>query len=150
MFIGALGHGNPVRRMLMPVRTELSLLGCIAILGHVGVYALSYLTLFGRFGHLRLLIEVALVVALVLVVLLIPLAVTSVPAVKRAMNGVLWKRVQRLAYVFFGVLFVHMGVYLAAPTLAGSARAIAGLAVYAAILVAYVVLRCRRAAKDAL
>lgn len=35
MYIGALGDGNRIRRMLMPIRGELSVMACILTFGHV-------------------------------------------------------------------------------------------------------------------
>ena len=83
-----------------------------------------------------------------LVVLLVPLAITSIDVVRRRLGAMPWKRLQRLAYPFFALILVHAGCYLAKPVLGGSADASLNLAVYALLLATYGVLRARRALAD--
>ena len=45
MFVGVLDESSPLRARLMPIRRQLSILGCIFALGHLAFYGVSYLSL---------------------------------------------------------------------------------------------------------
>jgi DMSO/TMAO reductase YedYZ heme-binding membrane subunit len=55
-----------------------------------------------------------------------------------------WKQLQRFAYLFFILIFLHLSGYLLYPALQGSQSALLNLTVYLVILVAYIILRVRR------
>ncbi|MDR1014912.1 MAG: hypothetical protein LBL86_08070 [Coriobacteriales bacterium] len=148
MFAGALGEKSSLRKFLMPIRAELSITASILCLGHVVVYGRSYLAqITGSALAMPGARLVATVVAFLLLVLLIPLALTSVRAVKARMRPQTWKSVQKLAYVFFLLIFVHIFFYLLPPALAGSLGAAVSLALYSALFLVYLVLRIRLAAQ---
>ena len=145
MFIGVFSRDSRVGRWLRPVRAELSIIAWILSLGHMAVYLLSYLP---RLGALKDTVLVAFVVALVLFALLLVLGVTSFNAVKKRMKKESWKRVQSLAYVFFGLVYVHLMLMLLPSAVQGGAAAQVSVAVYSVLFVAYAVLRVRRALVD--
>ena len=148
MMMGVLDKRSAVRRRLQPVRAQLSLLGTILIAGHIGFYAVVYLEILGSVGASNPFAVAGFTSAVALVVLLVPLAVTSIDVVRRRLGAMPWKRLQRLAYPFFALILVHAGCYLAKPVLGGSADASLNLAVYALLLATYGVLRVRRALAD--
>jgi DMSO/TMAO reductase YedYZ heme-binding membrane subunit len=145
MFIGVFGQDSKARRLLNPVRAELSIIAALLIVGHFVPYLSNYLGYAASLLSLRLSILSSLAIALILLVLLVLLTATSLGAVKRRMDTVRWKAVQRLAYPFFGLIFCHLLGYLLIPALNGSGRAILGVAVYTAVFGAYTALRARRA-----
>lgn len=106
MYIGVFAKGSKVHQWLKPVRSELSIIACILACGHMAVYLGSYAPRLG--GTLGVNVVSALVVALALLVLLLVLGVTSFAFVKRRMRTDSWKRLQRWAYVFFGLVYVHL------------------------------------------
>ena len=59
-----------------------------------------------------------------------------------------WKRLQRWAYVFFGLVYVHLMLMLAPAASRGGEAAVASVAVYTVVFGAYAVLRVRRALVD--
>jgi DMSO/TMAO reductase YedYZ heme-binding membrane subunit len=148
MFIGVSAPGSRLRLWLAPVRAELSIIAAILICAHLTPYLANYLSLAASLLSLRLPIILSLVIALAMLVLLIPLAVTSVAAVKKRMDAVRWKRLQRLAYVFFALVYFHMLGYLVLPALNGSSVAALNLGVYTLVFAAYVILRIARALRD--
>lgn len=145
MFLGALGEGSRVRRWLMPIRAELSIVASILAVGHVVRYADVYspriLAAPSAAANGML---VSFLVAAVLVVLLAVLGVTSLRAVKRHMSGRTWKGVQRLAYPFFVLIYAHVLLILARPALQGAHNAQVSLVIYGVVVAAYVVLRLAR------
>lgn len=143
MFVGVLDESSRLRTHLMPVRRQLSILGCIFAVGHVVFYAMSYLprlatALTGNLGF-------SLALAALLVVLMAVLFVTSLQAVKHRLKAATWKGIQRLAYPFYLLIYVHLALLLLPSTLAGKDTAVISLVVYTVVMVAYVVLRTRKA-----
>ena len=90
----------------------------------------------------------ALVVALALLVLLLVLGVTSFGFVERRMRTESWKRLQRWAYVFFGLVYVHLLLMLLPSALHGGLAAQASVAVYSVVFVGYALCRVGRALAD--
>lgn len=72
----------------------------------------------------------AFVLAVVLLVLLVVLGVTSFAFVKRQMSTASWKKVQKLAYPFFGLVYVHLLLMLLPSALHGGLAAQASVVVY--------------------
>lgn len=143
MFAGVLDDSSRVRARLMPIRRQLSILGCIFALGHIDLYASSYLprTSSAFSGNLAF----SLALAALLVALMIVLAVTSFQVVKHRMSAATWKGIQRLAYPFYLLTYVHLALLLLPSALAGKDTALVSLTVYTVVVLAYVVLRTRRA-----
>ena len=90
----------------------------------------------------------SLIIALALAALLVVLGVTSIRAVKRRMRAASWKNLQRLAYGFFGLIYVHEVLILYPAAFKGSGDAAATLAVSTVVFGAYGVLRIARYLKD--
>lgn len=108
----------------------------------MAVYLASYAPRLG--GALGGNVLGALVVALALLVL----GVTSFGFVERRMRTESWKRLQRWAYVFFGLVYVHLMLMLAPAASRGGEAAVASVAVCTVVFGAYAVLRVRRAFVD--
>ena len=79
---------------------------------------------------------------------MVVLWVTSAQRVKHAMKAASWKRVQRLAYPFYVLTYVHLALLLMPSAVAGNEVAVLSIAVYSVVMGAYVVLRLRKAAAD--
>ena len=146
MFVGVLPESNAVRKRLAPVRGTLSLLGAILILVHILGYAATYIAAITT-GTAGGWIVLGLLVGCVVAVLLAVLAVTSIPSVRKGMDAVGWKRLQKLAYPFYLLMYVHLAAMLAPSSLVAGNSAI-NLAVYTVVVVAYVVLRVLKASRD--
>lgn len=148
MFIGCLSHEGRAYRWLKPVRSELSIVAWFLSLGHMAVYLESYLPrLFGA-GTVSGNVMGAFVLAIVLLVLLIVLGVTSFAFVKRRMHTDTWKKVQKLAYPFFGLVYLHLLLMLLPSALHGGLAAQASVAVYSVVFVGYGLCRVGRALVD--
>ena len=144
MFVGVLEEGSPLRARLMPIRRQLSILGCIFALGHVAFYGVSYVPRLGSAFASNLGFSLAL--ATLITALMTILLVTSFQVVKHRMSASRWKGVQRLAYPFYLLTYVHLALLLGPSALAGRDTALISIAVYSAVVGFYVVLRVRRAA----
>lgn len=153
MFIGVFPASSPVRKYLMPVRGELSIVACILTIGHVVNYFMSY---FGRFlegfASLHMNEIASFVVSFILVILLALLTVTSFNFIRKSMKSSTWKKVQILAYPFFVLTYLHIILILVTPNFSFDSKAFLAVVVYTGIMIAYVVLRLlqyRRTKQDA-
>ena len=142
MYVGALPEGSKARQMLMPIRGELSIIAAIFTIGHVANYLVTYLAdILSGFAGMSAGMIASFVVSSLLIVLLAALTVTSFNTVKTRMNSDAWKRLQKTAYAFFGLTYVHL-VLVLAPTVSSSGQKAAfSIAAYTAVMLVYVVLR---------
>ena len=146
---GVFSEQSPVRRIIGPIRAELSIMACILALAHCLNYLSSYIGVLT--AHIEALTAnqgASLVVALVLFALLGVLGITSAKAVKRRMRALTWKNVQRASYVFFGLIFVHEVLILYPAALKGTGSAASTLMASAVVFGLYAVLRIGRFVLD--
>lgn len=108
MYIGVLDRGSRACMWLKPVRAELSIVAWLLSLGHVAVYGATYLPRIASGGATNGNVAASFAVAVVLLALLAVLGVTSFNLVKRRMRTETWKKVQKLAYPFFLLTYVHL------------------------------------------
>lgn len=148
MFAGVLSENSRLRSILFPLRRELSILGCIFASGHIVAYAITFLPrLFMGFGTTGANLIASLSLALAMTVLLVILTATSFIVVRKAMSPDSWKRVQLLAYPFFGLIYLHLVLVLAPSALTGGSTSVVSLAVYTVLFGSYFVLRVRKAVR---
>ncbi|PYG88727.1 DMSO/TMAO reductase YedYZ heme-binding membrane subunit [Ruminiclostridium sufflavum DSM 19573] len=148
MFIGALDKKRPAVRALFKIRAELSIVASILTLGHNLIYGWSYFPmLFTRPGDMRPEYAAASVVTIVLLVLMIPLFITSFSKVRRKMSAHKWKSLQRLAYPFYILIYVHVMI-LFIPRWNLGGNYVLGILGYTAIYSAYVILRLKKYFND--
>jgi DMSO/TMAO reductase YedYZ heme-binding membrane subunit len=145
MFTGVLSDRSALKRQLVPIRAELSILACLLTAGHVYLYARMFLiglfTLPLSMSVLQLTATLA-AVALV-VVLMLPLLITSFNVVRQRMAPKVWKRLQRLAYPFFALIYLHLLMFLLPSALGGSQTVAINLSIYTVMFVLYLVLRLK-------
>lgn len=147
MYIGCFARDSKISRWLRPIRAELSIMACILAAGHMAAYMGLYVAqIMG--GNARANVMAAFAVALALLVLLLVLGVTSFNAVKRRMKKESWAKLQKWAYVFFGLVYVHLMFMLTPSALQGGGAAQVSVAVYTVVFGAYAVARLLRAARD--
>lgn len=142
MFIGVFPEKSKFRSALMPIRRQLSILGSILAFGHIIVYITSYIVRFASgFLEMSLNATASLSIALLLLVLLVMLLITSFTQVHKRMKHESWKRLQRLSYPFYLLIFVHIILILMPSVLAGSASITLNIAIYSTMFISYSILR---------
>lgn len=146
MFVGVLDEKSRIRTHLMPIRRQLSILACIFAVGHIVFYASAYLPRLASAysGNLAF----SLTLAALITALMVVLCVTSFQIVKHGMSAAAWKRVQRLAYPFYLLIYLHLALLLAPSAAVGNSVAVLSIAVYSVVVGAYVLLRTRKALAD--
>jgi DMSO/TMAO reductase YedYZ heme-binding membrane subunit len=144
MFTGVLEDHTAFKKTLLGIRAELSITAAILCIGHIVKYGDSYLSqVLDPLITMPFVRIAATLVALILVLLLIPLSITSVKKVREAMGLKSWKKLQKLSYVFYGLIFIHIMFYLVPSALNGSVTAIGSVLIYAILGLIYVILRIR-------
>ncbi|RDB69666.1 hypothetical protein [Eggerthella sinensis] len=142
MFIGALPEGSKAQRALMPIRGELSIIAAILTIGHVANYLGAYLAdILSGFVGMSAGMIASFVVSSLLIVLLAALTVTSFNAVKMRMDADAWKRLQKTAYAFFALTYVHLMLVLLPTVSSSGQRATFSIVVYSLVMAAYAALR---------
>ncbi|MCL1847222.1 MAG: ferric reductase-like transmembrane domain-containing protein [Coriobacteriia bacterium] len=145
MFTGVMSNHSALKKTLLSIRAEISIIASILCIGHIVKYGESYfgkaLSSISSMPSLRL---AATLIALILVLMLIPLAITSIKLVRKRMKPKSWSNLQRLAYPFYGLIFIHIYFFLLQPARAGSQDAVIALTIYSIFGLAYLLLRIGR------
>lgn len=148
MFTGALPDGNAIKKKLLPIRGELSILSFIFYIGHIVTYLKNYIPMFANFGNLKPTLATSLVIAIILTVIFVALSIMSFKTIRNAMNPKVWKNIQRLAYLMMLLLLVHIALALGLSfSNLGSVGSI-HVIVYAIIIAIYAALRIYKAVQD--
>ncbi len=144
-WIGALPDGaKEIRKRLLPARGELSIFAALITLSHAVVYGISYVKrLFsGRPGDTDFILTC--IICLVLMLIMIPLTVISFKAIRKKIKGKTWKNLQRAAYVFYALIYLHIMVILIPRARQGREGVMLSILVYTVVFVGYAVFRIRK------
>jgi len=102
MYTGVLNKSVLKKRLLM-VRKELSIIACILLASHVFPYLEYYLDELGLFQA-----QFSFYIGVFAAIVLIPLFLTSFQQVRKRMSYKSWKSIHRLSYVFYFLLSIHL------------------------------------------
>lgn len=145
MITGALPRGSKLIGPLMRIRGELSIMAAILVLSHNLTYGMTYFKmLFSAPAALPAAQRCAAVISLMLIVLMIGLTVISFPAVRKKMNPKKWKQIQRSAYVFYGLLYVHIILINIPYARMGLHMYAVNVLVYSIVFAGYAAMRIRK------
>lgn len=114
MFIGALNNKWKITKYLNSIRAEIAIMGCIIILGHnisfgfmgKGSYFLNLINGVNAFKPPQRFY--AAIVSLILVVIMIPLMITSFKCIRKKMSQKSWNKLHKLSYVFYFLILLHV------------------------------------------
>jgi DMSO/TMAO reductase YedYZ heme-binding membrane subunit len=148
MFIGVFQKESKISLLLRPARAEFSIMACILALGHMVVYLMAYVPRFANLSTLNANFLVFFATAVILLILLLLLGVSSFRVIRLRMNTTSWRRLQKWAYPFFGLIYLHLISILLPPALANGEAARISVAVYTVLFILYAALRIRRWHKD--
>ncbi len=139
MYLGVLNPKLPGVAPLRSIRGEISIIGCFLALGHNIYYGMYYFaTLFTHTGELTLPYLIATCTTLILILIMLPLMITSFRGVRKRMKASSWKGLQKLAYPFYVLLYVHIMIVLIANVRGFST--ILSIITYSAVFLPYYVL----------
>ena len=151
MVTGAFPKGSWGMKRLLPIRGQLSILASILAVGHNVAYSKTYLMrMFTHAGSMPLPTLLSVICAVGTDLLMIPLFITSFPAVRKRMGQKKWKRLQRLAYPFYALLCAHILLLTVPNALRGKPGYIVTVFVYTAVFVSYLLCRLMKTAEGRL
>lgn len=141
MYLGAVKKNNVIVKRLFSIRGEMSIIACISTLGHNIVYGLYYFPkLFLDPSSLNGSQIIAVSLTIVMILIMMPLFITSFRCVRNKMKASTWKRIQRLAYPFFIMIYIHVMVLYSAKL----DKHMFNIIIYTLIFGVYGILRIRK------
>lgn len=145
MFAGALPQKSALRRRLMPSRGELSIFSALLTLSHIVTYAVIYIKrLLNPDFDPQTDFIVTCAVVILLLCIMIPLTVMSFKKVRGRMKPKTWKNIQRTAYLFFALIYVHVLVLYLPRAVRGTDGYLLTVMTYTAVWTLYLVMRLRK------
>lgn len=146
MYAGALPKGSKLIATLMKIRGELSITAAILVLCHNFTYGITYFKmLFIKPAALSATQLTAAIISLVLIIIMLVLTVTSFQAVRKKMKAKKWKQLQRTAYVFYGLMYVHIMLINIPYARLGLGTYIANVVIYSIVFLGYAAMRIAKA-----
>ena len=146
MYAGALPKGSKLIAPLMKIRGELSITAAILVLCHNFTYGMTYFKmLFIKPAALSATQLTAAIISLVLIIIMLVLTVTSFQAVRKKMKAKKWKQLQRTAYVFYGLMYVHIMLINIPYARPGLGTYIANVVIYSIVFLGYAAMRIAKA-----
>ncbi|MCR5556542.1 MAG: FMN-binding protein [Butyrivibrio sp.] len=152
MFAGAFPQGSFGAKTFMPVRAQLSIMGSI--------FAISHGLSLGKPYFIRLLSGIAgaenpgfdvvtilsLTVAAGLMLIMLPLFITSFKMIRKKMNPKAWKNLQRFAYLFYALMYLHILAFEIPKAMRGTPGYAVNVFAYSLVFLSYLFCRILRSA----
>ena len=112
MYAGVLEPKWGITRKLRSIRAELAIIASILLLPHGIIYFIRFILLKlpkilteGKFPILYL---SYIAIGIIGFFIMTPLFITSLKRVRRKMQGLQWKKLQRWAYIFYFLAYIHI------------------------------------------
>ncbi len=144
MYIGILPRKSIYFKRLMPIRAELSIIATILTLGHNIGYGKRYFGAFFTRDSLPVNLYYAALVSLIMIALMLPLFITSFQRVRKSMKGKIWKNLQKTAYLFYFLMWLHVVLIYVPSADKGVLDALLTLSFYHLIYSAYIFAKLKR------
>lgn len=133
------------RKTIYLLRGEMAICASLITLAHNLAFGGKYFgALFLGQGHISLMELHAAIVSCLMILLLIPLTVTSFQAVRQKMQGKTWKKLQNWSYLFYLLLYLHIFFIYQGALIRGKGDYFFTLMLYSFIFGFYGFLRIRQ------
>ena len=133
------------RKTIYLLRGEIAICASLITLAHNLAFGGKYFgALFLGQGHISLMELHAAIVSCLMILLLIPLTITSFQAVRRKMQAKTWKRLQNWSYLFYLLLYLHIFFIYQGALIRGKGEYFFTLMLYSFIFGFYGFLRIRQ------
>ena len=141
MFLGVITTHNKYTRKLMSIRGEMSIIGCFAAICHNVAYGIRYFVeFFTNSSKMNVYTKTATIISLILISMMLPLMIISFKCVRKKMKAKNWKNLQKLAYPFFYLIYVHLMIlFMIKPE-----KHMLSIVLYTVIYMLYTILRVRK------
>ena len=133
------------RKTIYLLRGEIAICASLITLAHNLAFGGKYFgALFLGQGHISLMELHAAIVSCLMILLLIPLTITSFQTVRRKMQAKTWKRLQNWSYLFYLLLYLHIFFIYQGALIRGKGEYFFTLMLYSFIFGFYGFLRIRQ------
>ena len=133
------------RKTIYLLRGEMAICASLITLAHNLAFGGKYFgALFLGQGHISLMELHAAIVSCMMILLLIPLTVTSFQTVRRKMQAKTWKKLQNWSYLFYLLLYLHIFFIYQGALIRGKGEYFFTLMLYSFIFGFYGFLRIRQ------
>lgn len=137
------------QKVLMNLRAEIAIMASIISLIHNISYGKKYFVLlFTDISVLKPYELYAAVISVIMILLLIPLTITSFKVIRKKMNPKTWKNLQRTSYLFYALLYTHIVIIYAQGIERGELSYLIDFIIYSLIFISYAVLRIDKYLKN--
>jgi DMSO/TMAO reductase YedYZ heme-binding membrane subunit/uncharacterized protein with FMN-binding domain len=145
MWAGAFPNGSKPIKAIMPIRGELSIFTAILTLGHnIGFGKTYFVRLFTDVEKMSTNQVVASILTIIMLLIMLPLTVMSFPTVRKKFDPKLWKKIQRLAYVFYALIYTHVMVLCVPQAKLGREGYLFSIAMYSLAFIGYAIFRIKK------
>ena len=133
------------RKTIYLLRGEMAICASLITLAHNLAFGGKYFgALFLGQGHISLMELHAAIVSCLMILLLIPLTITSFQTIRRKMQAKTWKRLQNWSYLFYLLLYLHIFFIYQGALIRGKGEYFFTLMLYSFIFGFYGFLRIRQ------
>ncbi len=146
MWLGALPNGSAPMKAIMPIRGELSIFAAILTLGHnIGFGKTYFVRMFTAPESMKPTQLAAGTLSLIMLVIMLPLTILSIKAVRKKLSAKLWKRIQRAAYLFYAMIYIHVMILFLPSAKLGRLEYQISVVAYSIVFITYAVCRVYKA-----
>lgn len=148
MYLGAVPKKHWLFKNFRGIRGQLSIIATILTLVH-NVTMLFYVKpIMMAGGTMAVMFRFVAITTLLMLLLLLPLFITSFICVHKKMKEKTWKKVQRLAYPYYALIYIHVLLGNVPGMLGGDVMDTIDVLVYSVVFITYFVLRIKKAIQD--
>lgn len=148
MYVGAVNVNSKFHKMISPIRAELSIIASILALGHNFSVGITSLTSLSTWAPLTSRLSVFIILlSFTGIILMVGLLAISFKTVRLMMQKRDWKKVQRLSYLLYTIIFVQILLVSMPLAFEGDSYYIANSIVYSVTFLTYATLRLNKAFK---
>ena len=145
MLAPVLPRSFSARKTIYLLRGEMAICASLITLAHNLAFGGKYFgALFLGQGHISLMELHAAIVSCLMILLLIPLTITSFQTIRRKMQAKTWKRLQNWSYLFYLLLYLHIFFIYQGALIRGKGEYFFTLMLYSFIFGFYGFLRIRQ------
>ncbi len=145
MWTGAFPNGSKAIKAFLPIRGELSIFAALLTLGHnIGYGKIYFVWLFTESERMSKNQIAASILTLMMLTIMIPLTILSFPKVRKKMKPKRWKRIQRFAYLFYAMIYLHVLVLCIPLAQQGREGYLMRIFVYSGVFISYGICRIRK------
>lgn len=143
MYIGAVPNKHWIKKNFVGIRGQLSVIATILTV----VHNISMITFVHGQAYVAdapvMVYRIMAIVTVLMYLILIPLFITSFMCVRKKMKAKTWKKLQRWAYLYYALIYIHVMIGSVPFAIEGNVSKSINVIVYSVIFITYAVLKIR-------